>query len=204
MKISPTLLGGCLLAIGLTGALPRLAHADPADPTVSPAAARPPLPFLLAAASAVQGSALPPPPPPPFPAAGGRPGPFFGAFSGPFGEEPLPPVLCGIKLSEAQQDQAFAILHEQAPRLREQGKILHHSGEAMRALVASASFDEAKARALAEAEGRARAELGLLLARSDSRLLALLTPEQRQQLDALKVQLGHQDHTAAEHRGERG
>jgi Spy/CpxP family protein refolding chaperone len=184
MKMYPTFLSGCLLAFSLTATLPRLAHADPAT-----TAGRPPLPFLLAAAPAAQGpmADLPPPQRHP-PEAMGLP---------PFGDMPLPPILHGIKLSEAQQDRVFALLHELAPRLREQAKIVRHSGEALRALALAPSFDEAQARALAQSEAKARAELGLLIARSDSQLLALLTPEQRQQRVAMPERCegaGHDNH----------
>jgi Spy/CpxP family protein refolding chaperone len=185
----PTFLSGCLLAFSLTATVPRLAHADPATDTAS----RPPLPLLLAAASMKQGPAAELPPPLHRPGEMGLP---------PFGEPPLPPLLHGIKLSEAQQDQVFAILYELAPRLREQAKIAHRSGEALRALAVAPSFDEAKARALAQSEAKARAELGLLIARSDSQLLALLTPEQRQQRAAMPEQCereGHEQHER--HRG---
>lgn len=188
MKIYPTFLSGCLLAFSLTATLPRLAHADPLS--AAPSASRPPLPFLLAVASAqqAQGSAPLPNLPPPMHRSGEMGPPM------PFGEPPLPPLLHGIKLSEAQQDQVFAILHELAPRLREQAKIVRHSGEALRALVVAASFDEAKARALAQSEAKARAEMGLLIARSDSQLLALLTPEQRLQREAMPEQCEHEGH----------
>lgn len=186
MKMYPTFLSGCLLAFSLTATLPRLAHADPATGTAS----RPPLPFLLAAA-APQGQAPELPPMHHRPCEMGMP---------PFGEPPLPPLLHGIKLSEAQQDQVFAILHELAPRLREQAKIARHSGEALRALAVAPNFDEAKARSLAQSEAKARAELGLLIARSDSQLLALLTAEQRQQRSAMPEHCeldgrdGHEQH----------
>lgn len=193
MKISPTFLSGCLLAISLTGTLPRLAHADNATASNPPAVAgaKLPLPFLLAVGSAP--SALPPPP------MGHAHAP--GAMRGPFGEEPVPPILRGIKLTEAQQDQVFAILHELAPRLREQGKIIRHGNEALRALVLEARFDEAKARLLAQSDAKARAEFDLLLARSDSQLLAVLTPQQRQQLDAWRERSGRDG--CAEHDGSR-
>lgn len=117
----------------------------------------------------------------PFPGHAGRP-PL--PFMPPADALPLPPFLHGLDLSEAQQDQAFAIVHEQMPRLREQGKALHKAAEGLRTLAAAASFDEASARELSREEARAAAELHLLMARTDSRLLALLTPPQRQLVEA--------------------
>ncbi len=182
LKSISSLLSACLLSIGLLGTLPRLAHADGAF--AEPGAGRPTLaapnglPFALAAAAAVArthdeapGRGLP----------GRLPLPMMASPEA----LPLPPFLHGIELSEAQQDQAFAIVHEQLPHLREQGKALRKAAEGLRSLATAATaFDEGKARELSREEGRAAAELHLLMARTDSRLLALLTPQQRQQVEA--------------------
>lgn len=113
--------------------------------------------------------------PPPMAAFGmpHRPGGGGGFF------EPMPPYLHGLRLDEAQRDKVFAVLHAQVPLLREQAKALHQAEAELRTLSWSAAFDEARARTLAAAGARAMAELTLLRARSDSQILALLTPEQR-------------------------
>ncbi len=87
----------------------------------------------------------------------------------------------GLNLSEEQQDKVFAIMHAQAPQRREQEKAARKAQEALRALVDSDKFDDAKAAALAQAEGKAVAALALLRARTDAQVQALLTPEQRKQ-----------------------
>jgi protein CpxP len=81
-------------------------------------------------------------------------------------------ALHRLDLSEAQQDKLFAITHAAAPRQREQEKAERKAHEALLALGASASFDEARAGAAARALGQ------------ESQVLALLTPEQREQLRA--------------------
>lgn len=96
------------------------------------------------------------------------------------GGEPPPPFLRGIDLSEAQQDSIFGILHEQAPAIRERVKILERTEAALRAMVFSAEYDQARARELAESGARAGAQLRLLRLQTDARLFALLTPQQRQ------------------------
>ena len=93
-----------------------------------------------------------------------------------------PPFLHGLDLSEAQQDKVFAILHAEAPYLREQGKAARKAQEALRALSQAAQYDDAKAAALAQAGAQAQANIALQHVRTEQKLLAVLTPEQRKQL----------------------
>lgn len=97
-----------------------------------------------------------------------------------FGELPMRPFLHGLKLSEPQQDKLFAIFHAHAPQMREQAKAAKAANDALHELALSEQYDEARAGALAEASGKAAAEMALLRARIDHEIVALLTPEQRQ------------------------
>lgn len=97
----------------------------------------------------------------------------------------LPPFLYGIDLSEAQQDKIFAATYAQAPLLREQEKIAFKAHEQLRALAASSAYDDAKASALASTAAQAMAKISLQQARLEQQLLAVLTPEQRQQAQQL-------------------
>jgi protein CpxP len=92
-----------------------------------------------------------------------------------------PMSLRGVVLDEAQQDKVFAIVHAQEPQMREQEKAARHAHEALRAMVTSGQFDEAKASALAQAGAKAMAATALQRARTDAQINALLTPEQRRQ-----------------------
>jgi Spy/CpxP family protein refolding chaperone len=92
-----------------------------------------------------------------------------------------PPFLRGIALSEAQQDKVFAATYAQAPLLREQEKIAFKAHAQLRELAASDAYDDAKAGALASTAAQAMATISLLQARLEQQLLAVLTPEQRQQ-----------------------
>lgn len=92
---------------------------------------------------------------------------------------PFPP---GVGLSEAQQDRVFAIMHAQAPQRREFEKSVRAAHEALRELVRSGQFDDAKASAQAQALGKATAAGALLRARTGAQLMALLTPAQREQV----------------------
>lgn len=103
------------------------------------------------------------------------------------GMPPLPPFFHDLTLTEAQQDKIFSIMHTSALPLHEQGKLAKKSADAIRELVESGSYDEAKLKSLADSHARATAELLTLQARNIHQMLALLTPEQRKQVDAMKT-----------------
>lgn len=94
----------------------------------------------------------------------------------------MAPFLLGIELSEAQQDKIFSILHAEMPYLREQHKAAMKAHEALRALSSGAQYDDAKAASLAQAGAQAMANIELQRSRTEQKLLALLTPEQRKQV----------------------
>lgn len=102
-----------------------------------------------------------------------------GPFGGPFGG--MPP-LHGLKLSEAQQDKLFAIMHAQAPQRREQDKAVRKASAQLRELARADRFDDAKAAAAARDLGQAITAESLLQARTEAQVLAVLTPEQRTRL----------------------
>ncbi|MGK5026257.1 Spy/CpxP family protein refolding chaperone [Janthinobacterium sp. RB2R34] len=104
----------------------------------------------------------------------------------------LPPFLRGVQLSEAQQDKVFAATYAQAPLLREQQKIAFKAHEQLRELASSNHYDDAKAVALANGAAQAMAKISLQHARLEQQLLAVLTPEQRQQAEARTAQHGEQ------------
>lgn len=100
------------------------------------------------------------------------------------------PFLRRLDLSEAQQDKVFSIMHELAPKMREQGKIARKARTDLRELSLSDKFDETKARTLADAQARAHADMALLRAKSTQQVFALLTPEQRKKFEELKAERG--------------
>lgn len=94
-----------------------------------------------------------------------------------------PPFLHGLALNETQQDKVFAILHAQAPYVRDQGKALRKAQEALHALGGADKYDDAKAASLSQAAALAMSNLELQRVRTEQKLLAVLTGEQRKQLD---------------------
>lgn len=112
----------------------------------------------------------------------------FGPQAGPHpgvggGLHRAPPFLRGLDLSEAQQDKVFAILHAEVPSTRQQGKALDTARQALHALGNSAAYDDAKAVALAQAMAQAVSNLELQRVRTGQKLLAVLTAEQRKQVE---------------------
>lgn len=110
-----------------------------------------------------------------------------GPFGGPGGE---PPFLRGLKLSDAQQDKLFAIKYADLPLLRDQHKVIEKSHEALHEMTRSGKYDDAKASALVQAITQAMGKVMLLQLRSEQQMLAVLTPEQRQELDERKAHMG--------------
>ncbi|MET0320885.1 MAG: periplasmic heavy metal sensor [Duganella sp.] len=113
-----------------------------------------------------------------FASFGPGPGGPFGGPGGPgFGGPP--PMLRGVELTEAQQDKVFAILHAETPYLRDQAKAAAKAREALRVLAAADKYDDAKAASLAQAAAAADATIALQRVRTQQKLLAVLTAEQR-------------------------
>lgn len=91
------------------------------------------------------------------------------------------PILRGVELTDAQEDKVFAILHAEKPYLRDQAKTAAKAHEALRAMADAEKFDDAKAASLAQAAGTAMANIALQHVRTEQKLLAMLTSEQRKQ-----------------------
>lgn len=100
--------------------------------------------------------------------------------------ERMPPYLRGLNLSEAQRDKVFAILHAQAPAMRDKAKMVHRAEADLRGLAMSPDFSEARARSLADASARAMTEMTLARVATDRQVLEVLTPEQRMQVAEMK------------------
>jgi len=102
--------------------------------------------------------------------------------------ERMPPYLRGLNLSEVQRDKVFAIMHAQAPAMRDKAKAVQRAEEDIRGLAMSPDYSEAKARTLADASARAMAEMTLARLATDRQVLEVLTPEQRKQVAEIKAE----------------
>ena len=96
----------------------------------------------------------------------------------------------GVKLTEAQQDKLFALHHAAEPARRERAKVIRRAQDGLRDMADSGRFDEAKAASLAQTLGQAVAAEELDHARDQAQFLALLTPEQRAEMQEQKPSRG--------------
>jgi len=97
------------------------------------------------------------------------------------GEHGMPggAFLRGLDLTEAQRDKVFAVMHANAPAMREQGKILRATREELAKLALSTDYDDAKAKALTERSAQAMSTMAQLRARGMNEIFRVLTPEQQ-------------------------
>lgn len=84
-----------------------------------------------------------------------------------------------LNLTQDQQDKIFAIKHEQAPAKYAQHKQHRETLEALRTLALADKFDEAKAQQLADQLGKLEKEKVLNRLKTEAKINAVLTPEQR-------------------------
>jgi len=98
------------------------------------------------------------------------------------GAQFTPPYLRGIDLTDAQKDKVFAITYAQIPAMRDQGKQRHQAMDELRALSNAPAFDDAKAQQLADKLAGLEKQQVLARVRNEAKILAILTPEQRQKL----------------------
>ena len=106
----------------------------------------------------------------------------------------VPPHFRALNLTQDQQDKVFAIMHEQAPAKYAQHKQQRETMEALRTLAQADTFDEAKAQQLTDQLGKLEKEKALSRIKTEAKINAVLTPEQRQKAREFK----------SSHRGGRG
>ena len=85
----------------------------------------------------------------------------------------------GLDLDEAQSDQAFMIMHDQAPQARAVEKARARAGRDLDNLARSGQYSDAAAKPMVDAIAKSAADTALLHARAQSRIMALLRPDQR-------------------------
>ena len=96
-----------------------------------------------------------------------------------------------LELTETQREQVNRIFEEQRPALREQMEIARKAGQELRQAATAPNFDRNRARQLADTQAKALGEAAFLRADGMSRVVALLTPEQREKLQQQRNRGGH-------------
>jgi len=97
-------------------------------------------------------------------------------------------MLRGLDLTDAQRDQIFQIHYAQMPEMRAQRMAARAARKELRDLALAPEYDAAKAKAAADAYAGASAQLALMRVDSMRKVLAVLTPEQRKQLEERRAQ----------------
>ncbi len=97
-------------------------------------------------------------------------------------------ALHSLNLTDEQHDKVFELMQSQMRQQHESMRASRKAQEALRQLTREPGFDAAKAKALADELGQLKAQQLLHRAQTESQLRALLTPEQRKQLDEGEAQ----------------
>ncbi len=113
---------------------------------------------------------------------GGMMGDEFG-----FGDHMLSYFSDVLDLTQAQQDQAKAIMEKEKPVIQPLMKQLMQAHKDLSSLEDSGTFDEGKVRALAAQNTQAMTELFVQKARIHAELLQVLTPDQKTKLAQIKA-----------------
>jgi periplasmic protein CpxP/Spy len=95
-------------------------------------------------------------------------------------------MLRHLDLSDAQRDQVFKIFHDQSPAMHERMKAARAAREDLQKLAAASAFDRERARAIADTEAKAIADMEVMRAESMARVREILTPGQRAKLDQMR------------------
>jgi Spy/CpxP family protein refolding chaperone len=107
-------------------------------------------------------------------------------FAGPVERMPPLPMLRSLSLTEAQSDEIFLIVHAYALSQRKDATVAKHAQTDLHRLALSSEYDKVLASTLAESAARALGALALLRAECEHQIYALLTEEQRQQLEVIQ------------------
>lgn len=106
------------------------------------------------------------------------------------GERGVPPHLRALNLTQDQQDKVFAITHEQAPVKYAQHKQQRETMQALHTLAQADFFDEAKAQQLTDQLAKIEKEKAMSRLKTEAKITALLTPEQRVKMREFKPEQG--------------
>ena len=104
-----------------------------------------------------------------------------------FGDHMLGYFTDALDLTQAQQDQAKAIMEKEKSALKPLMNQLMQAHKDLSNLEDSGTFDEAKVRALAAQNTQAMTELFVQKARIHAELIQILTPDQKAKLAQIKA-----------------
>ncbi len=103
-------------------------------------------------------------------------------------------LLKRLNLTDEQRDQIFEIHHAQQPAVREKMEALRKGREALRNAAMAENYDSKAVHALADRQAETKAELMVMRNATFNRIYALLTPEQREQIEQMMEKRGEGFH----------
>lgn len=118
-----------------------------------------------------------------------------------------PPYLRGLDLTSAQEDHLFSLNYAQVPTMRDLHKQHQQLMDELRTTAQADKFDDTKAQQIADKAAKLEREQVLARARHDSKVFALLTPEQRKKAREFKMEehgFGHGFGRGNDRRDDRG
>ena len=103
------------------------------------------------------------------------------------GKKGIPPYLAPLGLSDTQQDKIFELTYQQVPKIRlaqkQQGQLIAE----LKLLTNSTDFDATKAKLISEKLAVINQDMTLNRAITDNQIFLTLNPEQRKQLQEMKL-----------------
>jgi len=94
-----------------------------------------------------------------------------------------PPFLRGVRLTDEQHAQIRAIWQAQRDQVCQRIQSVREAHKALDDLARAPQFDAARAKEIADGSAQAMAELAVIRAETEHKILALLTPDQRRVVD---------------------
>ena len=94
-----------------------------------------------------------------------------------------PPFLRGVRLTDEQRAQIRQIREAQHDQVCQRIQTVHEAHKALRELTRAPQFDAVRAKEIADGSAQAMADLAVMRAETEHKILALLTPDQRRIVD---------------------
>ena len=110
----------------------------------------------------------------------------------------VPPSLAALKLTSEQRERISALRRQDADLMDEKFKHVRDTRAQLDEMEMRGEYDEVKVRMLTEEGARVMAEMAQIRARQQHQMMAILTPEQRQQFAAQRAEtMKRRQHPAA-------
>jgi len=104
------------------------------------------------------------------------------------GPAPIMKLVQELDLSEQQEDGIDALMQQKRRQMRDTKKAIRNGRQALRDAAVAEPYNAVQVRELAESQGRLKTDMMLMRIDIQRQVRALLTDEQRTELDALRAE----------------